>query len=110
MNTEFKKIDQNKNQTVYVLEDASSGGTSAGSVATVSKPLGGVRKRGQNLIAQEGDKDKIDAGKPRNFVAKNAKMSGAGTHKDKKKAEKQGDVKHKNKQVAVDEEIGRAHV
>jgi hypothetical protein len=35
--------------------------------------------------------------KPRNFVAKNATSSGAGAHKDKKKAEKQGDVKHKNK-------------
>lgn len=35
--------------------------------------------------------------KPRNFVAKNAKMGGAGAHKDKKKAEKQGDTKHKNK-------------
>ena len=33
--------------------------------------------------------------KPRNFVAKNAKMGGAGQHKDKKKAEKQGDTKHK---------------
>ena len=33
--------------------------------------------------------------KPRNFVAKNAKMGGAGQHKDKKKAEKQGDFKHK---------------
>ena len=38
--------------------------------------------------------------KPRNFVAKNAKMGGAGQHKDKKKAEKQGDVKHKNKEYA----------
>jgi hypothetical protein len=37
--------------------------------------------------------------KPRNFVAKNAMKttSGAGAHKDKKRAEKQGDVKHKNK-------------
>jgi hypothetical protein len=33
--------------------------------------------------------------KPRNFVAKNAKMGGAGQHKDKKRAEKQGDTKHK---------------
>ena len=40
--------------------------------------------------------------KPRNFVAKNAKMGGAGQHKDKKKAEKQGDVKHKTKQYAED--------
>lgn len=37
----------------------------------------------------------VAASKPRNFVAKNAKMGGAGQHKDKKKAEKQGDVKHK---------------
>lgn len=38
---------------------------------------------------------KKEAPKPRNFVAKNAKMGGAGQHKDKKKAEKQGDAKHK---------------
>jgi hypothetical protein len=43
-------------------------------------------------------KEFIPAEKPRNFVAKNAKMGGAGQHKDKKKAEKQGDFKHKNKQ------------
>jgi hypothetical protein len=43
--------------------------------------------------------------KPRNFVAKNAKMGGAGQHKDKKKAEKQGDVKHKNKQKDMAEEM-----
>ena len=38
--------------------------------------------------------------KPRNFVAKNAKMGGAGPHKNEKKAVKQGDVKHKNKEYA----------
>lgn len=37
----------------------------------------------------------IPASKPRNFVAKNQKTAGAGAHKDKKRAEKQGDVKHK---------------
>jgi len=42
-------------------------------------------------------KDIIPTSKPRNFVAKNQKTSGAGAHKDKKKAQKQGDVKHKNK-------------
>jgi hypothetical protein len=44
-------------------------------------------------------KEFIPASKPRNFVAKNAMktISGAGAHKDKKKAEKQGDVKHKSK-------------
>jgi len=46
------------------------------------------------------------APKPRNFVAKNAKTGGAGAHKDKKKAEKQGDVKHKGK-VEMDESFGR---
>lgn len=45
-------------------------------------------------------KEFIPAEKPRNFVAKNAKMGGAGQHKDKKKAEKQGDFKHKNKQYS----------
>ena len=44
--------------------------------------------------------------KPRNFVAKNAKAttSGAGAHKDKKKAEKQGEVKHKKQAVPMDED------
>ena len=48
-------------------------------------------------------KEFIPAEKPRNFVAKNAKMGGAGQHKDKKKAEKQGDLKHKNKQMDMAE-------
>jgi hypothetical protein len=43
-------------------------------------------------------KEFIPASKPRNFVAKNQKTAGAGAHKDKKRAEKQGDVKHKQKQ------------
>ena len=37
----------------------------------------------------------IEPSKPRNFVAKNAINTGAGAHKDKKKAMKQGDTKHK---------------
>lgn len=37
----------------------------------------------------------IEPTKPRNYVAKNAINSGAGAHKDKKKAAKQGDTKHK---------------
>jgi hypothetical protein len=53
----------------------------------------------------EGKKDRRDpirTVKPRNFVAKNASAttSGAGAHKDKKKAAKQGDVKHKNAEYA----------
>lgn len=33
--------------------------------------------------------------KPRNFVAKNSPSVGAGPHKDKKRAAKNGDTKHK---------------
>lgn len=50
---------------------------------------------------------KQEAPKPRNFVAKNATTSGAGAHKDKKKAEKQGDFKHKKQAVPMDEMYGR---
>ena len=42
----------------------------------------------------------LPAQKPRNLVAKNAASGGAGAHKDKKKALKQGDQKHKNKDYA----------
>lgn len=45
--------------------------------------------------------------KPRNFVAKNAVNTGAGAHKDKKKAEKQGDFKHKKQAIPMDEEAKR---
>lgn len=48
----------------------------------------------------EAKDKKAEAPKPRNFVAKNAVQSGAGAHKDKKKAMKQGDVKHKGKEMA----------
>jgi predicted nucleic acid-binding Zn-ribbon protein len=50
-------------------------------------------------------KDFIPTSKPRNFVVKNQKTSGAGVHKDKKKAVKQGDQKHKNRQFTEAEEI-----
>jgi len=85
MTNEFKKISQG-DVTRYVLENASSGGTSAGSVASVSMPIGGMqRRKGDNLIAQEADKNTVPASTPRNFVAKNAKTAGAGAHKDKSK-------------------------
>lgn len=44
----------------------------------------------------------IPASKPRNFVAKNQKTAGAGAHKDKKRADKQGDVKHKKQTVPME--------
>jgi hypothetical protein len=104
MNNEFK-AKQFKDTTVYTLESATSGGTSAGDMASNSVAIGGVQQRRSkdSIIVQDYEK-KIEPTKPRNFVAKNAKMGGAGQHKDKKKAEKQGDVKHKNKQVSIDED------
>lgn len=94
MNNEFK-IKKYNDATVYTLESASSGGTSSGSVASVSMPMGGTRKRGDNLITQEDDKKTVPSSTPRNFVAKNAKTGGAGAHRDKKKEQKQGVEKHK---------------
>jgi len=94
MNNEFK-IKKYSDATVYTLESASSGGTSSGGVASVSMPMGGTRRRGDNLIAQEDDKKTIPSTTPRNFVAKNAKTGGAGAHRDKKKEQKQGVEKHK---------------
>lgn len=88
MSDEFKPKNF-KDTTVYTLESASSGGTSAGSVATVSKPLG------KDQIVMQSRNGPKETPKPRNFVAKNAKMGGAGQHKDKKKADKQGEVKHR---------------
>lgn len=45
--------------------------------------------------AKSSKKQEIPA--PRNFVAKHAVQSGSGAHKNKKKAAKQGDVRHKSK-------------
>lgn len=57
-----------------------------------------------NRVLERLDENKkAEAPKPRNFVAKNQQTSGAGAHKDKKKAEKQGDVKHKKQAVPMDE-------
>jgi hypothetical protein len=49
-------------------------------------------------------KEFIPAGKPRNFVAKNAPTTGAGKHKDssKKKDQEQGKVKHKKDLVPME--------
>jgi len=82
MSKEFKKITK-ASETRYVLETVTAGATGAGAIATAEKDLGEVQRRNP------------EPPKPRNFVAKNAKMGGAGAHKDKKKAQKQGDVKHK---------------
>ena len=75
MTSEFKKI-KNNEDTHYVLETATSGATSAGAVATAPR-----KSRKDSILAQE----KKETPKPRNFVAKNAKMGGAGKMKDKSK-------------------------
>jgi hypothetical protein len=110
MNNEFKKL-KTDSETRYVLESMTAGATGAGSIATASGSVGKVQKRG-NILAQEAGKDK-EAPKPRNFVAKNAKMGGAGKMKDKSKTLPRKE-KHK-KPVAegfnheYDDEAGMAH-
>lgn len=49
------------------------------------------------LFEAKTDKKKVPATTPRNFVAKNAKTSGAGHHRDKKRDANLGKTKHKNK-------------
>jgi hypothetical protein len=48
---------------------------------------------------------KVEPQKPRNFVAKNAINTGAGAHKDKKRADKQGDVKHKKQLAPMEDQV-----
>jgi hypothetical protein len=98
--TEFK-ISKHHHQTVHTLESASGGSTSAGSIASVDSPMVSIQRRNRsedNILAQEANKEK-PVPTPRNFVAKNAKISGAGQHKDKKKEQKQGVVKHKKSTI-----------
>ena len=63
-------------------------------------------KRVVSRVLEKLEEGKTTKDKPavRNFVAKNAPKAGAGAHKDKKKAEKQGDIKHKKELVPMDEE------
>ena len=94
-NTEFK-VTKSKNQTVFTLESATGGGTSAGSVASVSNPVGGVRRRVSNLVTSEAGTETVTVPvtqKPRQGPLK--PQTGAGAHRDKKKEQKQGQVKHK---------------
>ena len=73
--------------------------------ASVSELINAIRDGfGLTESLSESKTQKQEAPKPRNFVAKNATTSGAGAHKDKKKAEKQGDVKHKGKMLDMAED------
>ena len=107
MNNEFKKLTYN-DQTVYVLENATSGGTSSGAVASNTVAVGGVqRRKPKDSIIVQGYKDKIPVSTPRNFVAKNAKTSGAGAHKKPSPSIPRHD-KHKNKPVDMSEDHSTA--
>jgi len=90
MNKEFKKI-VSKTETRYVLEAASAGATSSGAVAT-----GPAGKKGNLLVQGKDEKPVVQR---RNPVAANVNATvgggGAGAHKDRKRAEKRGEVKHK---------------
>ena len=83
----------------------------------------GMKKKGgkqvPNCVPKEGIEKSVEENKkgvravkhtvkPRNFVAKNAVQSGAGAHKDKKKAQKQGDEKHKGKEPAYESRLWAA--
>ncbi len=65
-------------------------------------------KKGVRAVKHTSKAKGIEPPKPRNFVAKNAKMGGAGAHKDKKKAQKQGDTKHKAKEPAYESRLWAA--
>jgi hypothetical protein len=56
-------------------------------------------------IISEAKTVKVEPQKPRNFVAKNAINAGAGAHKDKKRADKQGDVKHKKQLAPMEDQV-----
>lgn len=84
--------------------DIGEEGTLPTTEASVSELMNAIRDGfGLNESLSEGKTQKQEAPKPRNFVAKNATTSGAGAHKDKKKAEKQGDTKHKGKMMDLAE-------
>jgi hypothetical protein len=107
MNKEFKKID-NGDTTRYILESASGGGTSAGSVASVSKPMSGVQRR-DNLLVQDTSQKLT----PRSPVAHAAQKvaKGSGRHTDRKQQSKQvRGEKHKKQDFAEnqDHEISMA--
>lgn len=68
------------------------------------KQVVGEHKKGVRAVKYNAKpQTHIEPPKPRNFVAKNATTSGAGAHKDKKKAAKQGEVKHKAQSIPMGE-------
>jgi hypothetical protein len=99
-NTEFK-VTKSKNQTVFTLESATGGGggggvTSSANVSSNSVAVGGIHRRADNLVTSEAGTETVTVPvtqKPRQGPLK--PQTGAGAHRDKKKEQKQGQVKHK---------------
>jgi hypothetical protein len=123
MNNEFKKINNN-NTTRYILEDGSSGGattggTSAGSISSFEKPMGGIQRRaGDDLIHQENKKSYKISHKPKNPVAKAHQTvgTGSGAHTDKTKTlprkekhKKPADMTMENFNAEYDDESGMSY-
>jgi len=123
MNNEFKKLTQN-NVTRYILESGDSSGatvgsTSAGSVASFAKPMGGIQRRaGDDLIHQENKKSYKVSHKPKNPVAKAHQTvgTGSGAHTDKTKVlprkekhKKPADMTMENFNAEYDDEAGMSY-
>ena len=80
MTKEFNKI-STKEETRYVLETATVGGTPSGAVSSIAMPMGGIqRRKGDNLLTPESDTVKQ---KPRQGPLRT--QTGGGKHKDKTK-------------------------
>ena len=113
----YKKIqDKLKGQGVAEVAGAQSCwpghrkvGTQPGTGKNAGKSVNKCKEIGEDSV-EENKKGVRAATKPRNFVAKNAAAttSGAGAHKDKKKAMKQGDTKHKGKEPAYESKLWAA--
>ena len=79
MTNEFKKI-SGQQETRYVLESGTTGGTSTGGLGgSIAKPMGGMQRRA-TLVTSEDDKLKQ---KPRQGPLRT--QTGGGKHKDKTK-------------------------
>jgi len=93
--SDYKKI-LGKTQTRYVLESSTSGGTSAGSVSSLSKDSGMMQRRQGNLLTPVEGKETVTVPvtqKPRQGPLR--PQTGAGQHRDKKKEQKAGKEKHR---------------
>lgn len=92
MSNEFRKYSKGS-EIRYVLETSSGGVTGASNISSSPVTAGKTARR----MEQEGKAvNTTPTTAPRNYVARNAAgRSGAGAHRDEKRAAKQGDTRHK---------------